>query len=90
MFKIKEGNLMHTMFERELSTTNILKLFMGLTIYFAIINFMIYFQRGTAYTRREWLLNPIINLIVYPNLSAWIVLILCEIGVWFFFEKQYQ
>ena len=76
------------MFERELSTTNILKFFMGLIVYFAIINILIYFQQGIAYTPREWLLNPIVNLFVHPNSFAWVVLIFCEIGVWIFFEKQ--
>ena len=76
------------MFDQESTKNNILKLFMGLIIYFAIINILIYFQYGIIFTPRDWLLNPIINLFVEPNILAWLILLFCEIGGWFLFERK--
>ena len=65
-----------------------IKLFWGFIIYFAIINILISNQYGTLFTPREWLLNPLFNLFIQPNIFAWFILLICEIIGWFFFETK--
>ena len=67
---------------------HILKLLVGLIIYFAIINISLFNQYNSLFTPREWLLNPLHNLFVQPNLAAWIILVICEIVGWNFFEPK--
>ncbi len=59
-----------------------LKSFAGLIFYFAIINIIVYFQRGSIpYIPVEWLLNPIYELLSL-SVTAWITLIICEMFSW--------
>jgi len=76
------------MVNEETTQSILLKLFTGIIIYFAVINILIYIQYGIPFTPREWLLNPLHNLIVEPNILSWVIFIFCEIGGWFLFERK--
>lgn len=86
-FKINEGQII-IMFDEDALRNVLLKLFIGLIIYFAVINILIYFQFGIPFTPREWLLNPLFNLFIKPNIGAWFILLICEIIGWFLFESK--
>ena len=76
------------MVNEETTQSILLKLFIGIIVYFAVINILISIQYGIPFTPREWLLNPLHNLIIEPNILAWGIFILCEIGGWFLFERK--
>jgi hypothetical protein len=72
-------------FVTKIKSTHVLQLLVGLIIYFALINTGIYIQQGILFTPREWLFNPIYNLIL-PNPFAWLFLVLCLLAGWSLFE----
>lgn len=90
MIKLKrntEGQII-VMVKEKIIKGILLKLLIGLIIYFAIINILIYYQFGIPFTPREWLLNPLFNLFIQPNIVAWLLLFLSELAGWIFFESK--
>lgn len=57
---------------------------MGVLIYFAIIDIVIYLQVGIQSTPLDWIYVPIYNLVTM-NWVAWVILIISLIIGWFFF-----
>ncbi len=52
----------------------LIRIILIVVIYFAIVDIVIYFTYGIAFTPREWLLNPLYNLIQL-NPLAWLTLV---------------
>ena len=66
-----------------------LKSVMGLLLYYASINIVLYSLFGSvSFTPEAWLWNPIHNLVVVPNLIAWFLLFVCEYVGWNAFETK--
>jgi hypothetical protein len=64
----------------------VLKLVLGFIIYMAIINLLNYNQYGIL-TPRDLLINPVLNLF-RANPVAWVILVICELIGWLFFESN--
>ena len=88
MIQIKSGYQLVIMVDEKTVKKYFIKLFLGLIIYFAIINIWIYFEYGIPFTPREWLLNPLFNLFIKPNSIAWLIFIVCELIGLVLFETR--